>query len=142
MGSVKTALEATTRELASELGPRNTTVNALPPEPLATRAASGIAHFGDLMDEAVQRSSMRRLATVEDVGAAAAFLSSEDRVIEAVPKLLRGGEDDIAATWNAMRQLVAAPGALDPEAQRRWARIEKLFGAELKPSQNRKARNV
>jgi hypothetical protein len=72
----------------------------------------------------------------------AAFLSNEDRVIEAVPKLLRGGEDDIAETGNAMRQLVAAPGALDEEGQRRWARIEKLFGAELKPSQNRKARNV
>jgi hypothetical protein len=32
-------------------------------------------------------------------------------VIEAVPKFLGGGEDDMAATWNAMRQLVAAPGA-------------------------------
>ena len=46
----------------------------------------------------------------------------EERAIEAVPKLLRGGEDDIAATWSAMRQLVAAPGALDREGQRRWAR--------------------
>ena len=66
----------------------------------------------------------------------------EERAIEAVPKLLRGGEDDIAATWNAMRQLVAAPGALDREGQRRWARIEKLFGAELKPSRSRKVGNV
>ena len=66
----------------------------------------------------------------------------EERAVGAVPKLLTGGEDNIAAAWSAMRQLVAAPGALDPEAQRRWARIEKLFGAELKPSQNRKARNV
>ena len=46
----------------------------------------------------------------------------EERAIEAVPTLLRGGEDDIAATWSAMRQLVAAPGALDREGQRRWAR--------------------
>jgi pimeloyl-ACP methyl ester carboxylesterase len=66
----------------------------------------------------------------------------EERAIEAVPKLLRGGEDNIAATWNAMRQLVAAPGALDPEGQRRWARVEKLFGAELKPSRSRKVVNV
>ena len=37
----------------------------------------------------------------------------EERAIGAVPKLLTGGEDNIAAAWSAMRQLVAAPGALD-----------------------------
>ena len=77
MGPVKAALEAATRELASELGPRNITVNALSPGPMATRAASGIANFGELIQEAVERSPMRRLATIEDVGAAAAFLSSD-----------------------------------------------------------------
>jgi hypothetical protein len=41
-----------------------------------------------------------------------------------------------------MRQLVAAPGALDQEGQSRWERIEKLFGAELKPSRSRKVGNV
>jgi hypothetical protein len=66
----------------------------------------------------------------------------EERAIETVPKLLRGGEDNIAAAWSAMRQLVAAPGALDQEGQRRWERIEKLFGAELKPSRSRKVGNV
>jgi Protein of unknown function (DUF3141) len=66
----------------------------------------------------------------------------EERAIETVPKLLRGGEDNIAAAWSAMRQLVAAPGALDREGQRRWERIEKLFGAEFKPSRSRKVGNV
>jgi hypothetical protein len=66
----------------------------------------------------------------------------EERAIEAVPKLLKGGEDDIASAWSAMRQLVAAPGALDREGQRRWARVDKLFGGEFKPSRNRKAGNV
>ena len=66
----------------------------------------------------------------------------EERAIEAVPKLLRDGEDDIAAAWSAMRQLVAAPGALNREGQRRWARIEKLFGGEFKPSRSRKVANV
>jgi hypothetical protein len=66
----------------------------------------------------------------------------EERAIETVPKLLRGGEDNIAAAWSAMRQLVAAPGALDQEGQRRWERIEKLFGAEPKPSRSRKVGNV
>ncbi len=77
MGPVKAALEAATRELAYELGPRNITVNTLSPGPMQTRAASGIANFDDLMNEAIARSPMRRLATIEDVGAAAAFLSSD-----------------------------------------------------------------
>lgn len=77
MGPVKAALEATTRELASELGPKNITVNALSPGPMATRAAGGLANFSDLMKDAVERSPMRRLATIEDVGAAAAFLASD-----------------------------------------------------------------
>jgi hypothetical protein len=66
----------------------------------------------------------------------------EERAIETVPKLLRGVEDNIAADWSAMRQLVAAPGALDQEGQRRWERIEKVFGAELKPSRSRKVGNA
>ena len=77
MGPVKAALEATTRELAAELGPRNITVNALSPGPIATRAAGGIDHFTDLMSAAAARAPMRRLATIEDVGSAAAFLSSD-----------------------------------------------------------------
>jgi enoyl-[acyl-carrier protein] reductase I len=77
MGPVKAALEAVTRELASELGQRNITVNAVSPGPIATRAAGGIAKFDQLMDEAIARSPMRRLATIDDVGAAAAFLASD-----------------------------------------------------------------
>lgn len=77
MGPVKAALEATTRELAYELGPRNITVNTISPGPMATRAAGGIANFDDLLTEAVARSPMRRLATIKDVGAVAAFLSSD-----------------------------------------------------------------
>ena len=77
MGPVKAALEAVTRELASELGPKNITVNALSPGPMATRAASGIDHFDEMMSAAITRSAMKRLATIEDVGAAAAFLASD-----------------------------------------------------------------
>jgi enoyl-[acyl-carrier protein] reductase I len=76
MGPVKAALEAATRELASELGPRGITVNALSPGTIATRAAGGIAGFDSMMQEAADRSPMRRLATIEDVGAAAVYLAS------------------------------------------------------------------
>ncbi|MFO1150725.1 MAG: enoyl-ACP reductase FabI [Alsobacter sp.] len=76
MGPAKAALEAATREIASELGPKGITVNVLSPGPMATRAAGGIASFDSMMQEAIERSPMKRLATIEDVGAAAVFLSS------------------------------------------------------------------
>ncbi len=76
MGPVKAALEATVRELASELGPRDITVNALSPGTIATRAASGIENFDDMLAEAAERAPMRRLATIDDVGSCAAFLAS------------------------------------------------------------------
>lgn len=77
MGPVKAALEATVRQLAAELGPRNISVNALSPGPMATRAASGIAQFDQLLDHAVQQAPMHRLATIDDVGALAAFLACD-----------------------------------------------------------------
>ena len=76
MGPVKAALEATVRELAAELGPRDITVNALSPGTIATRAASGIEDFDDMLAEAAERAPMRRLATIGDVGSCAAFLAS------------------------------------------------------------------
>ncbi|MFZ3117575.1 MAG: enoyl-ACP reductase FabI, partial [Variovorax sp.] len=45
MGPVKAALEASTRYMAAELGPKGIRVNAVSPGPLATRAASGIPNF-------------------------------------------------------------------------------------------------
>lgn len=77
MGPAKAALEAATREIASELGPKGITVNVLSPGPMATRAAGGIAEFSEMLEEARQRSPMRRLASIEDVGAAAVFLVSD-----------------------------------------------------------------
>jgi enoyl-[acyl-carrier protein] reductase I len=74
MGPVKAALEGTMRYLAAELGPQGIRVNALSPGPLKTRAASGIEHFDELMDEARVRAPVRRLVTIEDVGAWAFIL--------------------------------------------------------------------
>jgi enoyl-[acyl-carrier protein] reductase I len=77
MGPTKAALEAATREVASELGPKGITVNVLSPGPMATRAAGGIAEFSAMMEEAKTRAPMKRLASIEDVGAAAVFLASD-----------------------------------------------------------------
>lgn len=78
MGPVKAALEAATRYAAAELGPKRISVHALSPGPLKTRAASGIAEFDDLLNAAAERAPTHLLATIEDVGAYAAFLASRE----------------------------------------------------------------
>jgi len=77
MGPVKAALEASARYLAAELGPKGIRVHAISPGPLKTRAASGIAHFDHLLDEAAARAPSRSLVTIEDVGFATAALATD-----------------------------------------------------------------
>ena len=77
MGPVKAALEAAARYLAAELGPKGIRVYPISPGPLATRAASGIAHFDALLDEAMARAPAGRLVTIEDVGIACAALATD-----------------------------------------------------------------
>lgn len=89
MGPVKAALESATRYAAAELGEKGIRVHALSPGPLATRAASGIDHFDELLDAAAARAPTHHLATIEDVGAMAAFLASD------AARNLTGGVHDI-----------------------------------------------
>ena len=77
MGPVKAALESTVRYLAAELGPQGIRVNAVSPGPLATRAASGIQHFDQLLADAAERAPLRRLVSIEDVGALCTFMASD-----------------------------------------------------------------
>ena len=77
MGPVKAALQASTRYLAAELGPKGIRVNAISPGPLATRAASGIPDFDVLLQEAVQHAPLRRLVDIAEVGALCSFLASD-----------------------------------------------------------------
>ncbi|MGF1658619.1 MAG: enoyl-ACP reductase FabI [Rubrimonas sp.] len=78
MGPVKAALESVVRYTAAELGPKGISVHALSPGPLKTRAASGIAEFDEMLNRAAERAPTHQLATIEDVGAYAAFLASRE----------------------------------------------------------------
>jgi enoyl-[acyl-carrier protein] reductase I len=77
MGPVKAALESSVRYLAAELGPKGIRVNAISPGPLATRAASGIAHFDELLATAAARAPLRGPLNIADVGALCVFLVSD-----------------------------------------------------------------
>lgn len=78
MGPVKAALESAVRYAAAELGPKGIRVHTLSPGPLQTRAASGIEHFDAMIDRAQKKAPLGRLASIEDVGAVAAFLASPE----------------------------------------------------------------
>jgi hypothetical protein len=79
------ALEAAVRYIAAELGPKGIRVHAISPGPLATRAASGIPEFDELMDKAQSKAPSRSLVSIEDVGNATAFLALDGA------KLITGG---------------------------------------------------
>jgi enoyl-[acyl-carrier protein] reductase I len=77
MGVAKAALECSVRYLASELGPKGIRVHAISPGPLATRAASGIPEFDDLLNKAQGKAPARKLVSIDDVGVATAFLAHD-----------------------------------------------------------------
>lgn len=77
MGIAKAALESAVRYASAELGPKGIRVHAISPGPLATRAASGIPEFDKLLEKAKAKAPTRSLVSIEDVGAATAFLAHD-----------------------------------------------------------------
>jgi enoyl-[acyl-carrier protein] reductase I len=77
MGPVKAALAAATRYLAAELGPKGIRVHAISPGPLKTRAASGIAYFDEMLEQAQATAPARSLVSIDDVGTAVAYLATD-----------------------------------------------------------------
>lgn len=77
MGPVKAALEASVRYLAHELGPRNIRVNAISAGAIKTRAASGIEHFDELLNETTRKAPLRRTVDACEVGRTALVLASD-----------------------------------------------------------------
>jgi hypothetical protein len=82
--------------------------------PAQTRAASGIAGFDELLDEAAARAPARSLGTIEDVGFATAGLATD------AAKLITGDRIGIDGGYHIMRAR-AAPG-------RRATTIERTVG--------------
>ena len=77
MGPAKASLEANVRFMAADLGEQGIRVNGISAGPIKTLAAAGISGFRDMLSRAAQASALKRNVTVEDVGNAAAFLSSD-----------------------------------------------------------------
>jgi enoyl-[acyl-carrier protein] reductase I len=77
MGVAKAALESAVKYVSAELGPKGIRVHAISPGPLATRAASGIPEFDKLLEKAKTKAPARSLVSIEDVGAATAFLAHD-----------------------------------------------------------------
>ena len=76
MGVAKAALEASTRYLANDLGPRNIRVNAISAGPIQTLSARGVSDFTTMLKHHAERAPMRRNVEAREVGNTALFLCS------------------------------------------------------------------
>ena len=77
MGLAKASLEASVRYLAVSLGKKGHRVNAISAGPIKTLAASGVKDFRKMLTYNKSRSPLGRNVTIEEVGNAASFLSSD-----------------------------------------------------------------
>jgi len=78
MGVAKAALDASVRYLAWDLGQKNVRINAVSAGPVRTLAARSIAGFPTMEAIVEERSPLRRHIAADDVGAAAAYLLSDE----------------------------------------------------------------
>jgi enoyl-[acyl-carrier protein] reductase I len=78
MGVAKATLDASVKYLAWELGEKNIRVNAVSAGPVRTLAARSIAGFTTMESMFEERAPLHRPIESDDVGAAAAYLLSDD----------------------------------------------------------------
>ena len=76
MGVAKSALEASVKYLAVDMGDKNIRVNAISAGPIKTLAASGIGDFRFILKWNELNSPLKRNVTLEDVGNTGAYLLS------------------------------------------------------------------
>ena len=77
MGVAKSALEASVRYAAQELGGENIRVNAISSGPIKTMSAKGIQSFSDILAIVEEKAFLKRNITLQDLGGAAVYLLSD-----------------------------------------------------------------
>src|SRR5437667_1664611 len=77
MGVAKAALEASTRYLAYDLGPKKIRVNCISAGPVNTLAARGISGFTEMLKHYEAHAPLKRNVLPEELGASGLFLASD-----------------------------------------------------------------
>jgi enoyl-[acyl-carrier protein] reductase I len=77
MGVAKAALEASTRYLAYDLGPKKIRVNCISAGPMNTLAARGISGFTEMLKHYEAHAPLKRNVLPEELGATGVFLASD-----------------------------------------------------------------
>jgi len=77
MGVAKASLEASTRYLAYDLGPKRIRVNCISAGPVNTLAARGIAGFTDMLKHYEAHAPLKRNVLPDELGATGVFLASD-----------------------------------------------------------------
>lgn len=77
MGVAKASLEASTRYLAYDLGPRKIRVNCISAGPVNTLAARGISGFSEMFKQYEAKSPLKRNVLAEELGATGLFMASD-----------------------------------------------------------------
>ena len=77
MGVAKASLEASTRYLAYDLGPKKIRVNCISAGPVNTLAARGIAGFNEMLKHYEAHSPLKRNVLPDELGGTGVFLASD-----------------------------------------------------------------
>jgi enoyl-[acyl-carrier protein] reductase I len=77
MGVAKASLEASTRYLAYDLGPKKIRVNCISAGPVNTLAARGISGFTEMLKQYEAKAPLKRNVLPEELGATGTFLASD-----------------------------------------------------------------
>jgi enoyl-[acyl-carrier protein] reductase I len=77
MGVAKASLEASTRYLAYDLGPKKIRVNCISAGPVNTLAARGISGFMQMLKHYEERAPLKRSCDPAELGATGVFLASD-----------------------------------------------------------------
>jgi enoyl-[acyl-carrier protein] reductase I len=77
MGVAKAALEASTRYLAYDLGPKKIRVNCISAGPVNTLAARGISGFSEMLKHYEAHAPLKRNVLPEELGATGVFLAGD-----------------------------------------------------------------